>query len=139
MEPKLRAFLVSTQWGVKHGSVSIFVEYTAEMAVAAAVTAILRQPNPPTDNLTNLLVVEIEPAGLRTILTQLETGKPSGDVVKLVQPTEHLDRSSDPTDPTSPCAHSWKLCAVNWGDPQRWRCEKCGLFAGVEPDSTPVA
>lgn len=89
MEPKLKAFLVSTQWGVKYGSVSIFVEYTAEMASASAVTAVLRQSNPPTENLTNLLVVEIEPAGLRTILTQLETGKPTADVVQLVQPAPY--------------------------------------------------
>ena len=84
MEPKLKAFLVSTQWSDGVGSLGVFVEYTPEMAGASAVVGALRGTPEPTGSLTNLLVREVEPAFLRAILTQLETGRPSADVVKLV-------------------------------------------------------
>ena len=84
MEPKLKAFLVSTQWSDGVGSLAIFAEYTPEMASASAVVGAMRSSPAPTGSLTNLLVVEAEPAFLRAILTQIETGRPSADVVKLL-------------------------------------------------------
>src|SRR5690242_5722458 len=85
--PKLKAFVVSTQWGTGYGSLDIRLEYAPEMAAAMVVADVLRSETPPTDNLTNLTVREIPVATLRAMLQKLETGK-SATVVSLVPKPE---------------------------------------------------
>ena len=104
MEPKLKAFLVSTQWSDGVGSLGLFAEYTPEMAGASAVVGALRGTPAPTGSLTNLLVVEAEPAFLRAILMQLEAGKPKADVLHLVpqEPALEPPLPSQPDDDRGP-------------------------------------
>ena len=107
MEPKLKAFLVSTQWSDGVGSLGLFAEYTPEMAGASAVVGALRGTPAPAGSLTNILVVEAEPAFLRAILMKLETGKPKADVLQLVpQPAPEPPPPSDDRGPnwTPPAA-----------------------------------
>ncbi len=102
MEPNLKAFLVSAQWGPARGTVTIHIEYTAEMAAAAVVMSVMRMAEPPTENLTNLMVREIDAVGLRTILMQLETGRPSAPVVSLVpHPAFEQAKAAEPEPPAA--------------------------------------
>lgn len=85
--PKLKAYLVTTQW-TNCGSLDIFVASSSEMAAACATMCAMRAEPAPEGNLTNLLVREVPEAALRTLLVQIETGRPAASVVQLVQPAE---------------------------------------------------
>src|ERR1700692_2322409 len=120
MKPKLKAFLVSTQWSDGVGSLGISLSFNSDMASGSAVAGAMRNDPPPQVELVALIVREIEPAALRTILTQLETGNPSADVLKLVRP------ESGPQQ----CEHHWDMLpSINSGYPPRWKCAKCGQDA----------